>query len=126
VRLQKKLEPGVAAVAKRRIGAVLATAEVNGFGFCGLELNRLELAPRVATIAKRLAGASTTGAPVITLASFDGHGKRAFLCNLGFRHGEFSSNCSTEIIADFVELRRHSAGNALDCGFEFAGMKQNP
>ena len=78
------LELGVAAVAEGRIGSVLASAQVDGFGFGGLELHGLEFASRVAAITEGLARAPAAGAPIVALAGFNGDGKWTFLCNLGF------------------------------------------
>jgi hypothetical protein len=89
---------------------MLAPAELDGFGLGGLVFQRLDAASRVAAIAEGLAGASAAGAPVVAFASFNGHGIGTFLGNLRFRHGEFSLNCTTAIIADPVESRHPFAG----------------
>jgi len=67
----RELEFGVAAVAEDGMSRVLATAEVEGFGFRGIEFYRRETASLVAAVAEGLAGTSSAGAPVIAFAGFD-------------------------------------------------------
>jgi hypothetical protein len=89
----------VAAVAENRIGAVLATAEVSGFGFSGLEFYGREPGAFVAAVAEGLAGAQAAGAPVVALAGFDLNGIRTLLGYGWFGHGELSLKVGTDIIA---------------------------
>jgi hypothetical protein len=94
------LEFFVAAVAKNRIGAMLATAEVRGLGFSGLEFYRRESGALVAAIAEGLVGAPAAGAPEVALAGFDFDGIGTLLSNRWFWHGEFSLKVGSDIIAD--------------------------
>ena len=82
----------MAAVAHNRIGGVLATAEVDGFGFGGIEFYRREIASFVAAVAEGLAGALATGTPVVALARFDFDGIGTFLSDGRFRHGDSPRN----------------------------------
>jgi hypothetical protein len=84
--LQQALELGVAPVAENRIGCVLAAAEVNGFGFGGVELHRCKTASLVASVAEGLTCAPAAGTPVIALAGFDFDGKGTLLGNRRFWH----------------------------------------
>jgi hypothetical protein len=81
---RSQLELFVAAIAENWIGAVLATAEVDGLGFLGLELHGLEIASRVAAVAEGLSGALAAGTPVIAFAGFNIDGIGALLGNFGF------------------------------------------
>ncbi len=93
----------MAAVAENGVGGVLAAAEVDGLGFSGLELYRRETAALVAAVAEGLACAAAAGSPVVALAGFDLDGIRTLLGNRCFGHGEFSFQCSRDIIADHGE-----------------------
>src|ERR1035437_4808923 len=95
-----ELEFFVAAVAENRIGAGLATAEVGGFGFSGLELYGRESGALVAAVAEGLASAQSAGTPVIALAGLDFDGIGTLLGNDWFWHGEFSLKVGTDIIAE--------------------------
>jgi hypothetical protein len=95
-----KLKFFVAAVAENRIGAVLATAEVGGLGFSGLEFNGSETGALVAAVAEGLAGAQAAGAPEVALAGFDFHGIGTLLGNGWFWHGELSLKVGRDIIAE--------------------------
>ena len=57
----------MATIAKDAVLAALAATEVNGLGFCGLELNRREAGAGVAAVTEGLILAQSTGAPVVTL-----------------------------------------------------------
>jgi hypothetical protein len=105
------LELFVAPVAENRVGAVLATAEINGLGFLGLEFYGREIASRVAAVAEGLDGALAAGAPVVAFTCFNVDGKGSLLGNLGFGHGASSSEADKSIIADAVELPHSSGGN---------------
>jgi hypothetical protein len=78
------LERVVGAVAENWIGAVLATAEINGFGFGCIEFYGREIASLVAAVAEGLAGAPAAGAPVVALAGFDFDGIGTLLGNRRF------------------------------------------
>jgi hypothetical protein len=86
------------------MGGVLAAAEVDGFGFSGLEFYGREFAALVASVAEGLAGAAAAGAPVVALAGFDFDGVGTSLGNDGFWHGEHSLKSGTDIIADGGEV----------------------
>jgi len=79
--IQQRLQTGVAAVAEGRIFAVLAAAEIDGFGLGGVELHGGEVAALVAAVAEGLLGALAAGAPVIAFPSFDFHRIRTRLGN---------------------------------------------
>src|ERR1035437_921381 len=83
-----ELEFFVAAGAEDRIGAVLATAEVGGFGLIGLELDGRESGALVTAVAEGLASAQSAGTPVIALAGLDFDGIGTLLGNGWFWHGE--------------------------------------
>ena len=95
----RDLESSVTAVAKWGNGAVLAAAEVDGFGLCGLKLDRCKVGDLVAAVAERLVGAEAAGTPVVAFTGFDGDGIRAFLSYGWSGHGEFSLGASKMIIA---------------------------
>ena len=80
----------VAAVAHHAIGAVFATAKMDGFGLFRLVFERNEIAALVAAVAERLAGAFAAGTPPVALACFHFNGKGAFLGDYGLlvRHFE--------------------------------------
>jgi hypothetical protein len=78
------LEFGVASVAENRMGCMLAAAEIDGFGFGGLEFYGREFASLVAAVAERLGIALAAGTPVVAFTGFDFDGKRAFLGNYRF------------------------------------------
>jgi hypothetical protein len=80
----RELELFVTPIAENWVGAVLATAEVNGLGFLGLKLYGLKIASRVAAVAEGLGSALTAGAPVVALAGFNFDGIRALLGNFRF------------------------------------------
>jgi hypothetical protein len=63
---------------------VLATAEVDGLGFFGLEFYGREIASRVASVAEGLDGALAAGAPIVAFAGFNIDGIRTLLGNFGF------------------------------------------
>jgi hypothetical protein len=69
----------VGAVAQGALGAVLATAEINGSGFIRLVFHRRESAALVAAITEWLGGAFAAGTPPVTLACFNFNGKWGFL-----------------------------------------------
>ena len=94
------LEFFVAAVAENRIGGVLATAEVGGLGFSGLEFYRRESGAFVAAVAEGLAGAPAAGAPEVALAGFDLDGIGTFWAMVGSGIGEFSLKLGRDIIAE--------------------------
>src|SRR5271157_412908 len=100
VRKRNRLEFFVAAVAENRIGAVLAAAEVGGFGFCGLEFYRRESGALVAAIAEGLAFAQAAGAPEVALAGFDLDSVRTLLGNGWFWHSGTSLKVGRDIIAE--------------------------
>jgi hypothetical protein len=81
---RSRLELFVAAIAEWLVGAVLATAKINGLGFFGLEFDGCEIASRVAAVAEGLSGALAAGTPVIALAGFNIDGIGTLLGNLGF------------------------------------------
>jgi hypothetical protein len=81
---EKALELVVGAIAENWIGAVLTTAEVDGFGFGCIEFYGREIAPLVAAVAEGLAGASAAGTPVVALAGFDFDGIGTLLGNRRF------------------------------------------
>ena len=87
-------------VAESRIGGVLATAEVDGLGFSGLEFYGCETGALVAAVAEGLAGAQAPGSPVVALAGFDLDGIGTLLGDVWFWHRELSLNIGTDIIAD--------------------------
>jgi hypothetical protein len=58
-------------VTERAVAAMLATAKINRTVFLSGVGSRRKVASLVGTIAERLRGAFTAGAPVIGLASFD-------------------------------------------------------
>jgi hypothetical protein len=81
---EKALELVVGAVAENWIGTVLATAEVDGFGFGRIEFYGREIASLVAAVAEGLAGAPAAGTPVVALAGFDFDGIGTLLGNRRF------------------------------------------
>jgi hypothetical protein len=84
------LKPGMASVAQNRGGGVLAPAEVEGLGLGGFKLDGRVVSGLMASIAKGLVGAQSTGAPVIAFAGFNGNWIRGLLGNVRFGHEEFS------------------------------------
>ncbi len=73
------------AIAKRRVLAVLASAQALGFGLRDGEFLRREFAALVRAVAKRLLFRLPTRAPPI-IAGGEVDGIRRFLCNDGFGH----------------------------------------
>jgi hypothetical protein len=69
----------VRAIAHARVRGVLASAKVDGFRFCGLELHRGESASSMAAIAERLVGALSARTPKVTFAGFNLNGIWTFL-----------------------------------------------
>jgi hypothetical protein len=81
---------------------VLASAEIDGCGFGGFELDGRVVGGLVAAIAKGLVGAQSASAPEVAFAGLYQNGIRAFLCNVRVRHRNFSLKVLTNetIIAD--------------------------
>jgi hypothetical protein len=90
----------VGAVAETRIGTVLTTAEIYGFGFRRFEFYRRKSGALVAAVAEGLAGAQAAGTPEIALAGFNFDCIRTLLGNVWFCHGELSLKLGIDIIAD--------------------------
>jgi len=91
-------------VTQRGIATVFASAEVDRFGFCGLEFNRGEPGALMTAIAERLLSALSAGAPEVALTRLNRHRIRCFLRNVCRRHQVFSQ----------VEIKltaRHQIGN---------------
>jgi hypothetical protein len=73
----------------------------------------------VAAVAKWLVGAQAAGTPEVAFAGFQLDGIRAFLSDLRFRHGEFSSVDDRKIIAEVSETSGRFEG-ASTVGFDGA------
>lgn len=84
------LKPGMAPVAQNRGGSVLAPAEVEGLGLGGFKFDGSVVGGLMASIAKGLVGAQSTGAPVIAFAGFNGNRIRGLLGNVRFGHEKCS------------------------------------
>jgi hypothetical protein len=69
---------------------MLASAEIDGFRFDGLEFHGPEFGSLVASVAERLVGAASAGAPEIGFVCFDGDGIRAILGHDRIWHDEGS------------------------------------
>lgn len=87
-------------VAKRLTFGALTSAEINGFGLLGGKNDWAHVDGGMATVAKRLFAAFTTGAPSILFARFNSDFVRFGACD--FRVGHVSSQFMNDI-----ELRRN-------------------
>ena len=118
------LEFVMAAVAEDGIGGVLAAAEVEGFGFGGLEFGGGKGAVFVAAVAEGLGIAAAASAPVVAFAGFDFDGVRGFLGDGWRGHGELSLQRGRDIIADGGEVALAADGTAsAELGFSRAAAR---
>jgi len=87
--LEDRLQAGVGAIAEDGGGAVLATAEIDGFGLSGFKFCRPHVRGFMTAVAKRLIGTQSAGTPVVALSGFDLDRVGTFL-----RDGWFGHRCS--------------------------------